>query len=222
MRVNVLKTSHVLPAIITLTLLSTGCAIGRWTIDVSVTETQQVPAKGFAKILEVKDVRRFEAAPRNPSVPSLQSSTEISDRAITSRAVGRKRGGFGKAFGDILLPEGRTVEQVVREATTKALAEKGYAVIDERSPEFAKALPVNIEIQQFWSWMTPGFWQVSVEFEGIVLLKGEVLAGSSEETVRGYSVIKTMAATGSRWQEAMQNGVQDMIDKMKTKLQSPN
>jgi hypothetical protein len=60
------------------------------------------------------------------------------------------------AFAEILLPEGRTVEQIVREAATKALAEKGYAVVAEESPEFAQALPVNIEIQQFWSWFTPG------------------------------------------------------------------
>jgi len=88
--------------------------------------------------------------------------------------------------------------------------------------EFAKALPVNIEIQQFWSWSTPGAFQGSLEFEGIVLLKSEVLAGRSEETVRGYSVIKIMVATDSRWQEVIQNGVHDMIEKMKTKLKSPN
>jgi hypothetical protein len=192
------------------------------TIDVSVTNTQQVPAKGFAKVLEVKDVRRFEAAPSDPSVPSLQDSQEINDRVITSRAVARKRGGFGMALADILLPEGRTVEQIVREAATKALAEKGYAVVAEGSPEFAEALPVNIEIQQFWSWFTPGTFLISVEFVGIVLLKGEVLAGSNEETVRGYSIVNAMAATESQWQEVMQNGIQDLIEKMKTKLKSPN
>jgi hypothetical protein len=207
---------------IAITWLMSGCATTRSTIDVSVITTQQVPAKGFAKVLEVKDVRRFEATPRDPSIPSLQDSEEINDRAITSRAVARKRGGYGMAFAEILLPEGRTVEQIVREGATKALAEKGYAVVAEGSPEFAKALPVNIEIQQFWSWFTPGVFLVSVEFVGIVVLKGEVLAESNQETVRGYSIINAMAATDSQWQEVMQNGVQDLVEKMKTKLKSPN
>ncbi len=213
---------------VAITWLMSGCAGTRSTVDVSVTKTYQVPVKGFAKVLEVKDVRWFEAKwswypfPRDHSVPSLERSTAIKNRAITSRAVGRKRDLYGRPFGDILLSEGRTVEQVVREATTKALAEKGYAVVDEKSTEFAKALPVNIEIQQFWSWSTPGAFQGSLEFEGIVLLKSEVLAGRSEETVRGYSVIKIMVATDSRWQEVIQNGVHDMIEKMKTKLKSPN
>jgi hypothetical protein len=208
--------------VITIAWLMPGCATTRSTIDVSVTKTQQVSVKGFAKVLEVKDVRRFEAFPRDPSVPSLQNSMEINDRAITSRAVARKRGGFGKAFAEILLPEGRTVEQVIREAATKALEEKGYAVVAEGSPEFANALPVNIEIQQFWSWLTPGAFLISVEFVGTVLLRGEGLVGSNEETARGYSIINAMAATDSQWQEVMQNGVQDLIEKMKTKLKSPN
>ena len=36
---------------------------------------------------------------------------------------------MGISRAEILLPEGRTVEQIVREAAAKALAEKGYAVV---------------------------------------------------------------------------------------------
>jgi hypothetical protein len=207
---------------VSIALFLSGCATSRSTIDVSVLQPQQVPTKGFAKILEVKDMRRFVPAPSDPSVPSLQNTSEINNPAITSRAVARKRGGYGKAFADILLPEGRTVEQVVREAATKALAEKGYAVVSERSPEFSQASPVNIEIQQFWSWFSPGFFQVSVEFLGVVLLKGDVLAEGHEQPVRGYSIVKAMAATDSQWQEVLQNGVQDLIEKMKAKIKSPS
>ncbi len=114
------------------------------------------------------------------------------------------------------------MEQVVREAATKALAEKGYAVVNEDSPDFSRALPVNIEILQFWSWATPGFFLVSVEFLGVVLLKGDVLAGGNEEAVRGYSIVKGMAITDSGWQEVMQNGVQDLIENMKAKIKSPD
>lgn len=207
---------------VSITLFLSGCATTRSIINVSVAQPQQVPAKGFATILEVKDLRRFVPAPKDPSVPSLQHTTDINNPAITARAVARKRGGYGKAFADILLPEGRTVEQVVREAATKALAEKGYAVVNEDSPDFSRALPVNIEILQFWSWATPGFFLVSVEFLGVVLLKGDVLAGGNEEAVRGYSIVKGMAITDSGWQEVMQNGVQDLIENMKAKIKSPD
>lgn len=202
-------------------LFLSGCATTRSTIDVSVPQPQQVSAKGSVNILEVRDMRRFESAPRDPSVPSLQNPTDMNNPAITSRAVARKRGGYGKAFADILLPEGRSVEQVVRQAATKAFTEKGYAVVSEGSPDFSMALPVSIEIKQFWSWFSPGFFQVSVEFLGDLVLKGDALAGGNEQSVRGYSTVKGMAITDSEWQEVLQNGVQDLIENMKIKIKRP-
>ena len=105
-------------AVLVLAWLMAGCAATRSTFDVQSAPSPQakpVSVKGFVKLTEVKDVRQFEAAPRKPSIPSLQDPKEISNPAITSRAIARKRGGFGAAMADILLPEGRTVEQVVRD-----------------------------------------------------------------------------------------------------------
>jgi hypothetical protein len=44
----------------------------------------------------------------------------------------------------------------VREAVTKAPAEQGYAVVDTKSPEFNKALPLQVDIDQFWAWFSLG------------------------------------------------------------------
>lgn len=202
--------------------LMTGCAAMRSTFDVSIPPAQPVSAKGFVKLTEVKDARRFEAAPRDPSVPSLQNAEEIKDRSITSRAIARKRGGYGAALADILLPEGRTVEQVVREAVTKAVSERGYRVVDEKSPEFGKALPLQIDIQQFWAWFTPGFVQLSVEFEGILLLKGDALVATKDQRVRGYAIVRGMVATDQEWQEVLQLGVADLIEKVKASVKPAN
>ena len=155
-------------------------------------------------------------------MPSLKNPDEISDPDIKSRAIGRKRGGYGKAFGDILLPEGRTVAQVVREAVTRALTDKGYAVVTEGSSDFQKSVPVNVEVHQFWSWFSP--WALpaaSVEFVGVVTVKGEVLTVGNEGTVRGYSIVRVFAATDSQWQEVIQTGVEDLIEKMKAQLKNP-
>jgi hypothetical protein len=39
--------------------------------------------------------------------------------------VARKRNGWGKVLGDILLPEGRTVSDLVEEVVAKAFIESG-------------------------------------------------------------------------------------------------
>ena len=167
-----------------------------------------------------------EVAPGDPNgprshPPSLQNPEEIHDPAITARAIARKRGGYGNAMADILLPEGRTVEQLVREAVATAVQEKGYAVVNEQSPAFARALPLAVDIQQFWSWATPGFWQVSAEFEGILLLKSEALLVSPQEAVRGYGIVKGMAITDDVWQQVMQQGIADLVAQVKAKVRNP-
>jgi hypothetical protein len=71
----------------------------------------------------VTDRRVFEVNPRQANIPSLMNDAEIKNPAITARAVARKRGGFGKTLGDVgdvLLPEGRTVTNVVAVAPVGA------------------------------------------------------------------------------------------------------
>jgi hypothetical protein len=195
--------------------LFSGCATTTSTVDVQHAQAPAVAAKGFAKITEVRDIRRFEAAPKEPSTPSLENAQELKNAAITSRAIARKRGGYGMAFANVLLPEGRTVELVVREAVAKALIEQGYEVVDAKSPQYQKALPMQVDIDQFWAWFTPGFWQVTVEFRGLLLVKAEGLTGRKEDIVRGNAEVKGMAVTDSEWKEVVVAGVNDLTKNLK-------
>ena len=125
------------------------------------------------------------------------------------------------ALSDILLPEGRTVEKVVREAVTKALADKGYAVVEAEDPHYATALPLKVDVQKFWSWMTPGFFTISLEFESTLTMQGDAMLDLKQEMVRGYSHANFFAATDDAWQETMQEGLTDLMSKISTKLRKP-
>jgi hypothetical protein len=100
-----------------------GCAFGRDVVDIAPPMSVAPNGMAVAKIVDVNDKRMFEAAPRIPSTPSLQNAKDITNPAITARAVARKRDGYGAAWGDIILPEGRTVAALVRGATQKAFQE---------------------------------------------------------------------------------------------------
>jgi hypothetical protein len=202
-------------------LTLSGCAASRSTFDLSVTQTEHSDVKAYVKLLQVADQRRYEVNPRDPSIPSLGNAAQIDDRAITSRAVARKRNSWGMALSDILLPEGRTVEQVVREAVTKALADKGYAVVEPGDGHYATALPLNVDIQKFWSWMTPGFFSISLEFEGTISMQSDAILDLKQEMVRGYSHGNFFAATDGAWHETMQEGMADLITKISAKLRKP-
>jgi hypothetical protein len=209
--------------------LFSGCAT-HITFDVQPTQMPPASAKGFVKIAEVRDNRRFEVAPKDPFMPSLQNPGEVNSGAITSRTIGRQRDSNGKAWGNVFLPDGRTVELVVREAVTEALAELGYAVVDVRSPQFEKALPMQVDIEQFWTWFTPRplfLGGGSVEFRGVLVLKAEALIGRKEVIASGYAIGKSVASaeaglpsTGSEWRNVVVAGVDDLVTSLKAMIRT--
>jgi len=185
-------------------------------MDVQIRQTVN-PEKGIAvKIIRVTDSRVFEKAPRQPSIPSLRDGA-IDNRAITSRAIARKRNGYGKALGDIVLPEGRTVEMLVAEALTKAFRDAGYQVAGSNDTTTV-AIPVEAEIEQFWSWITPGAWSIGVFFETTVNIKCDLASFKSGEKVSGKIHLQSQAVTTRAWSNTINKGIEAFINEMKNRL----
>jgi len=199
-------------------LLGSGCATNRGILDVQVNQPLNPDSGPAVMIARVTDCRKFEEAPADPSIPSLKGN-EISDKAITSRAIARKRNTFGKALGDILLPEGRTVENVVRDALVKSFREAGYRVIDNASQSKEKYVTIEADIEQFWAWCNPGFWSISLNFEAKVKIKGAVPPFTDGETVRGYVETHTQMADTSAWLNAINKGIEAFSGEVKKRLE---
>lgn len=208
-------------AILLLGILVTGCAVGRGVLDVRVPEAANPDTTALVKITEVTDRRVFELDPPMPSTPSLKDG-EINDRAVTSRAVARKRGGYGNAMGDIVLPEGRTVAQLTREVLAKALRQAGYRVVAEGEPGYAGARPLGASIWQFWAWVTPGAFLVAVEHQALLELEGDWPLADRTREVRCYArVTSALGATTSLWEEAFQASLADLVANLEAALKRP-
>lgn len=195
-----------------------GCASSRGVLDYKPRASTNLGEGPPVRIASVSDARAFDRRPNDPSVPSLKNG-EIADRSITSRAIARKRNSYGKALGDILLPEGQTVADIVRPAVARGLREGGYRVLAEGDAGFAEATPVDVEIRKLWMWMTPGFWAAHLEFECAVALMGALppLAGGPE--VRGYVRLPTQAANTRAWTNTLNQGLEDFNVKLVDLLQ---
>ena len=203
--------------------LATGCATTRGVIDVPATVISNPPSGPAVRIDRVTDRRVFEIDPRQANIPSLMNDSELNDPKITSRAIARKRGGFGKALGDILLPEGRTVMQVVEEALTWSLREAGYRVVSKQDPEASAAIPLEADIDQFWAWFRPGFAEVAVEIEGSVRLASPSLpALQTGGPVKGTSRVTGAAATSGTWERTITRGVDDLARNARERLRAVN
>lgn len=193
------------------------CATNRSVVEIKQPPSAATQTKAVAKITDVRDLRRFDVNPRDPSLPSIGDENEIKDLKITSRAIGRKRNGYGMALGDVMLPETTNVATLVRNAATRALQENGYRVVDASSPDFNTAIPLAIDIEQFWAWVTPGMFEGSMDFDSRTVLTGP-LVDPSPTIVTGKSHKGIGAAFESYWIEVVQNGLNDLAEKMKTRI----
>jgi hypothetical protein len=167
-------------------------------LDVEELESSN-PASGDAvSFVRIVDARNFQVDPPQPSTPSLKND-EIDDESITLRAIARKRNGYGMALGDILLPEGKTVTDVVENRLSYAFRNSGYRVVPEGSAE-DRVIPLEVRIEKFWGWMSPGFWSIGLSFESAIVVVAPVVG--FEDGLRFESEVERrfQTAMGSNWQ----------------------
>lgn len=95
-----------------LCVILAGCATSRSEIKLvaPAASTVQAATGQVVVIRSVKDERVFEQEPRNPSTPSLGlDGANKASVELKLRAIGRKRNGYGKALGDVVLEGNQTV-----------------------------------------------------------------------------------------------------------------
>lgn len=203
--------------LILLSLLFAGCATSRGELDVKI-PPQPEPAQGPAvRLGTITDARTFELKPDQPSIPSLKDG-QIDNAAIKSRAIARKRNGYGKALGDILLPEGRTVEQLAGEAITAAFRKAGYRVVGQNQPEFATATPVDAEVVEFWSWMTPGFAKITLDFRALIRIKTALPGLPQPLVIEASNQVRGGSAKTSAWVKTIDGGLNALVQNLSTAL----
>ena len=198
-------------------LLFIGCATSRGILEVPLMAGDNPIQGREVKIVRVTDRRTFQLKPSDPSTPSLKDG-QIDNPAITSRAIARKRSGYGKAMGDILLPEGHTVEQLVGTALTRGLRGAGYRVLLQGQEGYEQAVPLEADIRRFWTWISPGFWALHLEFEARIQVSGPVEPFVRSEEYRGYVRLATQAATTRAWLNTVNKGLESLDNDIQTRL----
>ena len=188
-----------------------GCATTRGVVDLPTASSTEPAAERATSgipvfISIVEDQRVFELSPKDPSIPSLKDG-QIENSELKSRAIARKRNTWGKALGDVMLPEGKTVTSVVKENARAALEDSGYRVVDQPGEGVPE---IEIMIHKFWSWFTPGFWALKLEFQSELEIKNNLQGVPSVVQVKGYAHQKHQAATGGAWIQTMQVGMDDL------------
>ena len=180
-------------AVAAMALLS-ACAVNRSEITIPPPTSAQPANSVVAVVVDATDARKFEVAPATPSIPSLKESSQIANTQVTSRALARKRNGYGAALGDVLLAPPQTVPSLVGDTVKAGLRDSGYRVLEPNDPGYASAPKINVRIVEFWTWVTPGFAQIKLDNVTELVLEGNLprlatpVAISVRET-KGYGAI---------------------------------
>jgi len=191
-------------------IILSGCATSRGVLEIQEPVESTNPSEGTAlKFERISDNRKFEISPKQPDTPSLKNN-EINDQLITSRAIARKRNSYGKALGDILLPEGQTVVGVVEKSLTRGFRENGYRVLFEGEIGYDDALPLEVDIVEFWGWFSPGFWSIEINFKSLIRVYGPVGPFIDGEEFDSQVAMKYQVASSENWQETIQANMNEL------------
>lgn len=155
----------------------------------------------------ITDDRQFQHDPPDPSIPSI--SGDLAKLSVTQRdrMIGRQRNTFGKAVGDVSLPEDDSVTQRVRLLVEQGLAKSGYQVTsDQRAPN-----TVTISIQNFWGWMTPGFFALTFEVKIACAITATGPNGPHTIIVNGHGMNHGQVAKNENWLEAFEPAFDDFV-----------
>lgn len=191
--------------------LFTGCVAGRRSFDVGLESGSMPPpqpsTKGPIAFGTVTDSRRFENKPDDPSTPSIHGDVNKISADERSRFIGRQRNTYGHAMGDIVLPDGKTVQTKIVEILSQGLLQRGYSVVASDPA----AGTMTVDVQDFWSWMTPGFFALS--FEARIGCKVTLVANGRTATfeVRGRALNHGQIAKDKNWQEAYEEAFADFL-----------
>ncbi|MGE5472498.1 MAG: flagellar biosynthesis protein [Bacteroidota bacterium] len=205
---NYLKLAATIGVVVAITA---GCATNRSELQLSAPSnatTKAAAPKGVNVIIRsVKDDRLFENAPSDPSTPSLGlEGSSNATQELKSRAVARKRNGFGKAMGDVVLQDGQTVSNIVRSTLSSAFEQAGYKVTTEAAAG-TPALFVDVRIKKFWAWMTPGFWALT--FESQIETDLNIEGRATPISIKAYATDSRQLGTDSTWMDIINQGLKE-------------
>lgn len=207
-------------AVLCAVLLATGCATSRGVMGLQVPAPAATPAPDKLAVIEsVQDGRVFELAPRNPSTPSLKKGAAYAlDDTQRKQAIARKRNGYGKALGDIVLDGDQTVETLTADLLAAGLAQRGYRVVPAAEAG-ADALRLRVAIDKFWAWLTPGFWTVSMEAQVHTTVEARVAdAAPRTLTINGYGSNTGGTGKEANWRIAYDRAFADYAAKLQAGL----
>ncbi len=91
-------------------------------------------------------------------------------------------------------------------------------MVDKQEEAKPDAIVMDISIDKFWTWMTPGFWAISLTSEIATINTIAIPKKENPVTIRATATISVQAATEGNWKKVIDKVIEDFIEKAKREL----
>ncbi len=200
-----------------LLLAGLACAGAPGPVDVRLPVAGDPEGGPALRLGRVEEARVFERSPGNGRVQSLAAGASDAP-SLAARVIGRRRSASGQLMGNVLLPEGRSVAQLVAEAVTNGFREAGYRVLGSGAPDSQPA--IDVVVRRFWTRveiMGPG---LAWEFSSEVWIRAPVPVFEGGAWVCGKAFAARGGPTPGIWAYTVRRGLEDLVERLRTRLVS--
>jgi len=122
------------------------------------------------------------------------------------------------ALGDNLLPEGKTVADVVENRLTKGFQENGYRVLAPGDANYDSAIPLDVDINKFWGWMSPGFWSIGLNFLTAIAVKAPLKGLEKSIEVDSEVQKRFQTGAGNNWKKVIDRSLEELNTDIQNEL----
>jgi len=192
--------------------------MGRRTVTLNPpTSNHAVTKKAVIYINTVTDKRTFYNKPSNPSMPS--ADTDVASLTTKERniLIGRQRNGWGKAMGDVGL-ENQSVTAIVAQLLDEGFRSQGYQTTQTKSN--ANVI-VNCTVEDFWGWVSPGFFSISVESRIQTAITLTTISNPPKVfsmEVKSYGRKENQMVTSGSWIETYRRAFENYLNKFEEEM----
>ena len=117
-------------------------------------------------------------------------------------------------MGDIALADDDTVTKRVRVLVEEGLRRKGYEI----SSNPAEVTSIAISVDDFWAWMTPGFFALTFEVKISTSLNVSSTHGNITMAVKSHGVNHGQFAKDGNWKEAFEPAFDEYLTNLGLEL----
>jgi len=107
---------------------------------------------------------------------------------------------------------------VVENRLSVGFRENGYKVLSKADEGYDVAIPIEVDINNFWGWFSPGFWSIGINFKTSIRVTAPVNEFSEGVELDSEVQERFQTASGRNWQKVINLSLAELNDDIEAEI----